>query len=86
VRIVVGDNDHAAPLGENAAHFAKHIRNARLDVLAGGVGHYVFLDLPTAKGKTSLPALAVDPPGVDRAAIHERVAEMAAELFGEALK
>ena len=55
-------------------------------ILPGGVGHYVFLDSPTPKAKKELPLLAVDLPGVDRAAIHERVAGMAVEFFAEALK
>jgi predicted dienelactone hydrolase len=86
VRIVVGDADRAAPAETNARYFAQSIRGARLDVLTGGVGHHVFNDLPTERGKKALPALAVDAPGVDRAAIHERVARMAVEFFGEALR
>ena len=86
VRIVVGHGDQAAPAEGNASYFAKTIKGARLDILPGGVGHFVFLDLPTPKAKSELPLLAVDPPGVDRAAIHERVAGMAVEFFAEALR
>ena len=86
VRIVVGHGDQAAPAEGNASYFADSIKGARLDILPGSVGHYVFLDLPTPKAKKELPHLAVDPPGVDRAAIHERVAGMAVEFFAETLK
>lgn len=86
VRIVVGDGDDIAPAEVNASYFAQLIKGARLDTLRGGVGHFVFLDLPTAKAKHDLPRYAVDPPGVDRAAIHEQVAEMASAFFTEALR
>jgi predicted dienelactone hydrolase len=86
VRIVVGDNDHEAAAKYDAAYYAESIQGARLDILAGGVGHYVFLDLPTAKGKSTLPEFAVDAPGVDRAALHTRVVKMAIEFFQDSLK
>lgn len=86
VRLVVGDNDRAAPANDNAAYLAKSIKGARLDILTGGIGHYVFLDLPTARGRVSRPDYAVDPAGVDRAAIHVRVADMATTFFSETLR
>jgi predicted dienelactone hydrolase len=86
VRIVVGDADRMAPAAENAAYDAKHIRGARLDVLQGGIGHFVFLDTPTAKGRAARSPYALDPPGVDRDAIHARVSDMAIEFFVESLK
>jgi predicted dienelactone hydrolase len=86
VMIVVGDSDRVTPVDRNASYFAKQIKGARLEVLTGGVGHFVFLDLPTPKGKGELPDRAVDPPNVDREAIHERVAQMAISFFAEALK
>jgi predicted dienelactone hydrolase len=86
VQIVVGHGDQVAPAVGNAAYLADHIKGARLDVLPGAVGHFVFLDLPTPQAKSALPGLAVDPPGVDRAAIHDRVAGMAVEFFAKALQ
>jgi len=86
VRIVVGDRDDVTPADVHAAYFANEIKGARLDVLGGGVGHFVFLDLPTSRAKLELPLYAIDPPGVDRAAIHDRVIEMAASFFDDAMK
>jgi predicted dienelactone hydrolase len=86
VRIVVGDADDVAPAEVNASYFAQLITGARLDVLAGGVGHFAFLDLPTARAKRELPRYAVDQPGVDRSAIHERVAETASAFFTDAFR
>jgi predicted dienelactone hydrolase len=85
VRIVVGDADDVAPAAIHASYFVQLIKGARLEVLAGGVGHFVFLDLPTARAERELVRYAVDAPGVDRAAIHQRVAAMASAFFTEAL-
>jgi len=86
VALVVGDADRLAPTNDNAGYYAQNVKGARLEVLSGGVGHFVFLDLPTAKGRTTLPGLAIDPAGVDRAAIHARVAAMASDFFDSTLK
>jgi predicted dienelactone hydrolase len=43
VRIVLGHGDQDAPAEGNASCFAESIKGARLDILSGGVGHYVFL-------------------------------------------
>lgn len=86
VQIVVGDADDMAPVEVNARYFAELIKGARLKVLKGGVGHFVFLDLPTPRAQRELPRYAVDAPGVDRAAIHQRVVEMASAFFTEAFR
>lgn len=85
VRVVVGSRDEIAPAAGNAEPIARAIPGARLDVVEGA-GHYTFLALPTARARRELPALAVDPAGVDRAAVHARAAAMAAELFDAALR
>jgi predicted dienelactone hydrolase len=86
VRIVVGNADQVAPADVNAAYYAKNIPGARLDVLPGGVAHYTFLSVPTAKCLKDLPLLAKDPPGVDRAKVHAQVAGMAVDFFEQSLK
>jgi predicted dienelactone hydrolase len=85
VRIVIGSRDEVAPAAENAAPIARAIPGARLDVVEGA-GHYTFLDVPTARARRELPALAVDAPGVERDAVHARAAAIAAELFDAALR
>jgi predicted dienelactone hydrolase len=85
VAIVAGAADHLAPPADNAQFFAANIRNANLTILPGGVGHYTFLDVGTEAGKKQLPQLFVDNPGVDREAVHNQVAEMAAEFFDKQL-
>jgi predicted dienelactone hydrolase len=93
VHVVVGDADALAPAQWNAEYYVesinanKRFKNASLDVLQGGVGHFVFLDLPTEFGKQVLPPdLALDLPGVDRAAIHDQVAQSALKFFCESLR
>jgi predicted dienelactone hydrolase len=81
VEIVAGEADPIAPPAENAQFFATNIKGAKLTILPGGIGHYTFLDVGTEAGKKQLPKLFVDNPGVDREAVHEKVAEMAAEFF-----
>ncbi len=44
-----------------------------------------FLDVGADAEKKQLPKLFVDNPGVDREAVHNQVAEMAAEFFEKEL-
>ena len=85
VEIVAGGADTIAPPAENAQFFASNIKDAKLTILPGGVGHYTFLDVGTDAGKKRLPQLLADNPGVDREAVHKQVAEMAASFFDKEL-
>jgi predicted dienelactone hydrolase len=85
VEIVAGEADPIAPPAENAQYFAANIQGAKLTILPGGVGHYTFLDVGTESGKKQLPQFFVDNSGVDRAAVHKQVAEMAADFFAKEL-
>lgn len=85
VQIVVGSEDFLAPAATNASFFADHIRNSTLTILPD-VGHYTFLAAATEIGRQSLPLFCVDPKGVDRAVIHQQVAEMAFAFFNKNLR
>ncbi len=85
VEIVAGESDTIAPPDQNAKFYAANIKGSKLTIVPGGVGHYTFLDVGTEAGKKQLPQLFVDNPGVDRAAVHQRVSEMAADFFARQL-
>jgi predicted dienelactone hydrolase len=85
VSIVAGGADPNAPVADNAQVFAANIKGAQLTILPGGVGHYTFLDVGTDEGKKKMPQFFVDNPGVDREAVHQQVAEMAADFFDKEL-
>ncbi len=85
VEIVAGAADRIAPPAENAQVLAAGIKNAKLIILPGGVGHYTFLDTATEAGKKQAPQLTVDNAGVDREAIHREVAAMAVQFFDNEL-
>ena len=85
VAIVAGSADSIVPPAENAQVIAGNIKGAQLTILPGGVGHYTFLAVGTDLGKSKMPQFFADNPGVDREAVHEQVAEMAAEFFGNEL-
>lgn len=77
-RIMVGGADVLAP---TARWLHERLPNSKLDIVAPEAGHYVFLPESTELGRTTDPTCCVDPPSVDRAAIHRQVASAAAELF-----
>ena len=83
VGIVVGGDDREAPASAAAAWMAAHLPHCRYDLLGPTVGHYVFLGEGTAAGRAAMPDLFVDPPGVDRRAIHDATAARALQLFAE---
>jgi predicted dienelactone hydrolase len=87
VAIVAGEKDENVPIASSAKYFAASIPNAKLTILPGAVGHYVFLDTCTDDGKKVVPGvLCSDAPGIDRDAIHKRVATMAVEFFDANVK
>jgi predicted dienelactone hydrolase len=82
VDLVVGDRDPIAPAAENAGYFKQLDPQAQLTILPG-VSHYTFLDrcAPTFKARPYCD----DTDGVDRSAIHAKVAAMAIAFFDKNL-
>ena len=80
VRIVVGGADKIAPAEECSAWLHKRLRASRLEILPDA-GHYVFAPEPAEARRRTEPEVWVDAPTVDRRAVHEKVAALAAELF-----
>lgn len=82
VAVVVGSADPVAPAPMNADLIRAHVRGARETVLPN-VAHYTFLDTCTPAGKAAMPSLCTDPPGVDRAATHMQVGDLAVQFFSK---
>lgn len=80
VEIVVGAKDTSSPAKTNAEIFHRLIKNSKLVILPGEVGHYVFLSECTQAGKDLIP-ICRDAETVDRAAIHREVSQMALKFF-----
>jgi predicted dienelactone hydrolase len=81
VAIVAGAQDSIVPIDANAKYDAAQIPHAALTIFPGDVDHYVFVDECTAEGRSTLPLICVDRPGVDRAAIHDQAINLAANFF-----
>jgi pimeloyl-ACP methyl ester carboxylesterase len=81
VRIFVGDADRMAPASLCSDWLHRNTPGSQLEILGRGAGHYVFLSEPTAFGLQQAPAVFSDSLGVDRRALHERVASSAGALF-----
>ncbi|HTU33253.1 MAG TPA: hypothetical protein VMF66_05580 [Candidatus Acidoferrum sp.] len=86
VEMVAGAADPVAPPPDNADYFARHIRDAKLVILPGGVAHYTFLDACAPAAYKTLATYCDDAPGVNRVRIHNRVAAMAAQFFAAHLR
>ena len=83
--ITVGARDTQAPPAENAVFAAKHIPHAELNVIPGLVDHEIFVNECDEEGKDEFPEACIDAPGVDRAAIHKSIGEVALTFFGKEL-
>jgi len=84
--IIVGAGDATAPPRENAEFAAKYIPHAQLDVLAGPVGHEIFVNECDAFGRGNYPESCVDAPGVDRAKLHDYIGHAALTFFDKNLR
>lgn len=72
VFIIAGAEDNRVPVKENAIFFSENIKESKLKIFPGKLGHFVFLNLPTAEGKRLLPSFLIeDAPSVNRSRIHE---------------
>jgi predicted dienelactone hydrolase len=78
IHIVVGGSDFVLP-AVNWLH--PRLPTSRLDLLAPEASHHVFLPEATEAGRRADPEVCIDPPSIDRRAIHQRAATLAAELF-----
>ncbi|GLK85383.1 alpha/beta hydrolase family protein [Ancylobacter defluvii] len=81
VLLTVGGADREAPGEAGAGWLHGLIPASRLVPLGADVGHYVFLGECTPEACRAEPAICIDAPGIDRAAIHARVAALALDLF-----
>ncbi|WP_316236723.1 signal peptidase [Bradyrhizobium sp. SZCCHNR1015] len=77
-RIMVGGADALLPA---ARWLQERLPRSTFDMVAADAGHYVFLPESTDLGRSSDPASCVDPPSVDRGAVHRSVIAAALELF-----
>lgn len=79
--IIVGEGDTTTPVADNAGFAARHIPDARLDVIPGPVGHEIFGNECDQVGRDNYPDACADAPGVDRAALHDYIADAALGFF-----
>jgi predicted dienelactone hydrolase len=80
VFIVIGQADKVTPLITNAQRYANFIKGARLTVLPGEIGHYTFLADCNVHGK-AVADICRDAEPIDRAMVHQQVAQLAFEFF-----
>jgi predicted dienelactone hydrolase len=85
VEMVVGTDDRMAPANENADYLRANLKAGRETTLPG-VSHYTFLDTCTAAGAKMLGQYCGEAPGVERNAVHAKVAGMAVTFFDRELK
>jgi predicted dienelactone hydrolase len=85
VEMVVGTDDRIAPANENADYLRANLKAGRETTLPG-VSHYTFLDTCTVAGASAMPLYCSDAPGIERDAVHARVAAMAVTFFDRELR
>ena len=87
VYIVVADGDKTVPHESSASILVSKIKQAAISFIPGSASHYVFLNEVSKGGKLLLDKkVALDPPTVDRAKIHDEIGTTAVAFFNEHLK
>jgi predicted dienelactone hydrolase len=84
--VVAVAGDKTVPVASGAQSLAGRVTGAQLTIIPGAAGHYVFTANCTDAGRAALPDLCSDAPGVDRNAIHNETARLAAAFFGQTLR
>lgn len=84
--IVGAESDSIAPYRTNALQYHKLIPKSQYLLVRGKVGHYVFLNEAAEPVKKNAPTYFADDPSVDRHAVHQQIAELAAEFFEQNLR
>ncbi|SCB59965.1 Predicted dienelactone hydrolase [Rhizobium aethiopicum] len=79
--ILVGDADKAAPAEECSSWLHERLTRSALNIFGGGLGHYVFVPEGTELGFAFAAELFTDPPGIERRAVHDEIADLSAALF-----
>ncbi|PDT05411.1 dienelactone hydrolase [Rhizobium chutanense] len=79
--ILVGDADRAAPAEECSSWLNVRLPRSALKIFGGGLGHYVFVPEGSGLGFAFAAELFTDPPGIERAAVHDEIADLSAALF-----
>jgi len=74
VLIVGCENNDFLPFEHHAGHYASRLPNVLVIRLAGGEGHFIFLNACTSELAANGVPLCVDREGVDRAATHAQLA------------
>lgn len=64
-----------APVDQNAKHYHQLLPQSRYLELEDATGHYVFMNVAKNGLKRQAPMIFEDDPTVDRAAVHQRVAQ-----------
>jgi predicted dienelactone hydrolase len=85
IEIIAGAGDRVAPVTSGAKSLAAAIPHATLRLLPAPTGHYVFTATCTTAGRSARPGVCVDPPGVDRDAVHATTADLAEAFFARNL-
>jgi len=76
VTVISGEADDEAPWEACALWLSQLIPGCRLHSLGAEVAHYPFLCEGTKLGRRMLPEIFVDPPAIDRRAVHDEVAAL----------
>jgi predicted dienelactone hydrolase len=84
--IMAGDGDMTVPSASNASWYAKHIPQTQYELVQGGAGHYIFINVCLPAAMDQLAQVCHDARGVDRQAVHGRVIAKAMRFFGKALE
>lgn len=86
VHIVASEGDLITPLENSAKLLASKIKKAVFTLIPGNANHYVYLNEVSKGGKMLLDKrLAMDPPNVNRAEIHEEIGQSAVHFFNQYL-
>jgi len=74
------------PFQHNAGRYARLIPGASLTPLTHGEGHFVFVDECSGDAEVQGVPVCRDRSGVQRAAVHARLAEIIQKFFSKHLK
>ena len=85
VYLYAAANDHILPPNDNVHYLKENLKSSVIVKIIPDAGHFVFLSPCSEALINEFPDLCIDPPGIDRTDVHEKLIRDIVNFFDNSL-